>query len=258
VRRLISIAALVLLGCGPHVRDDRPPDRMDFVDDEALDIPDEPPPQQRPVDLGAPQCLRPKAERSKSLGRAAGGTLDNGCEMPWKGPGWARTGKGGFGTDEAVRAVQMAAADVAQRFPGTAGVVIGDFSREGGGPLTPHRSHQSGRDVDVGLFRAGNEALTRFEILPSSRIDVEKTWAFIEALLRTGRVTRIFMDTEVQAIFGQYLTEIEVPEANRRKLLQWPEGPEARQGLIRHSPGHVNHFHVRFRCPVDDRPECVD
>src|SRR4029450_8679153 len=31
-------------------------------------------------------------------------------------------------------------------------LLVGDLSREYGGPLAGHRSHQSGRDADVGFF----------------------------------------------------------------------------------------------------------
>jgi hypothetical protein len=31
------------------------------------------------------------------------------------------------------------------------------------------------------------------------------------------------------------------------ELFQYPRGKNRTRGIIRHSKGHVNHFHVRFR-----------
>ena len=45
-----------------------------------------------------------------------------------------------------------AIAQVRARVRGLHDVAIGDLSAKKGGPLPPHKSHQSGQDVDLGFW----------------------------------------------------------------------------------------------------------
>lgn len=110
-----------------------------------------------------------------------------------------------------------------------------------------HSAHQSGRDVDVQYFRVGGpDALARIET-----IDLDRTWWFLNALFETGNVQAVFIDYEIQ---GRLFDRARVLSGDQTKsLFQYPGGSESVQGLIRHSPGHRLHFHVRFRCPKRGR-----
>jgi murein endopeptidase len=144
---------------------------------------------------------------------------------------------------------------VAQTFPDTPPLWIQDLSRAEGGRLRPHRSHQSGRDVDIALYPKSGRALRRFSALPINEVDLPRTWAFIEALLRTGTVRYIFMDRALQTPVRGFARSIGWPEPWLNRIFQSPGGN--RSSIIRHIRGHRDHLHIRFRCPAEDQ-NCVD
>ncbi|MGD8863412.1 MAG: penicillin-insensitive murein endopeptidase, partial [Myxococcales bacterium] len=55
-----------------------------------------------------------------------------------------------WGTPRTVRLIQSATERYRRRLRRAPKVLIGDLSRRGGGPFPPHKSHQTGEDVDVG------------------------------------------------------------------------------------------------------------
>jgi murein endopeptidase len=208
--------------------------------------------------LGTARCKNRRATIAASIGRATEGQLVDGCLLPERGPGWLRRNKSGLGTDETVALLQWALGEVLRIYPGTTRVVVGALSKPGGGPLPRHRSHQSGRDIDIGYYASDNRALPHFRDMSSDNIDVEKTWALIGALLHTGRVHMMFMDYNLQALLYQHLHDEGTAERTLRRIFQYPAGRSVRAGIIRHARGHRDHFHVRFRCPLTDRDHCVD
>src|SRR5690606_16006049 len=56
-----------------------------------------------------------------------------------------------YGTWELVQLLERAAYRVARRVPG-AKLSVGELSREGGGLLAGHDSHQNGRDADIAFY----------------------------------------------------------------------------------------------------------
>jgi len=250
-------------------------DRMHFVDDDAVE-PVAPrrvtrlPPGTRirrrrrptalrgPRALGPPRCANHKQGTSESPGRANDGRLENGCLLPAKGPGWVRRNKAGWGTDRSVAVLQWALGEVVRLHRGTVPVVVGALSRENGGRLRPHRSHRSGRDIDIGYFAANNAALPHFRPMTSGNIDIEKTWTLIGAMLHTGLVHYVFVDYNLQALMVRYLEDEGTDARTLARVFQYPAGRAARQGIIRHARGHADHLHIRFRCIPEDGDECLD
>ncbi len=240
---------------------------MVFVEDEAYEGIGPPDPQRRgrepteaptPSHLQPARCANDRELPSQSVGSANGGRLVGGCQIPPRGPGYASRSANRWGTDETVALLQWAAARVAAARPGTVPVVIRDLSRKGGGRLRPHRSHQSGRDADVGYFARNNTALTGFVEMGPGNIDLDKTWLLIEALLSTGRVKYIFVDYELQALLVQWLEDLDANRTVLGRLFQYPAGPGVARGVIRHARGHRDHFHVRFSCSAADDEACED
>ena len=84
--------------------------------------------------------------------------------------------------------VQWATAAVARLYRGSVPVVVGALSAERGGRLRGHRSHQSGRDIDIGFFASDNRALPHFRRMHARNLDVVKSWSLIGALLSSGQV----------------------------------------------------------------------
>lgn len=182
---------------------------------------------------------------SISTGSANGGRLVNGVPFP-EAPGFVLRSGDVYGTAETIAALRYAVAKVHQLYPDAPDLVMGDISRNGGGKLRPHVSHQSGRDVDVGYYF--KHATRDFLSANRSNLDVERTWAFIEALLEDHKVEYIFIDHSVQAILYSYVKyELGAPAAYLEQVFSYRGG---RNAVIRHASGHRNHIHVRFWSPI--------
>ncbi|GMV43656.1 MAG: hypothetical protein AMXMBFR64_53720 [Myxococcales bacterium] len=193
---------------------------------------------------------------SASVGSPSNGSLSGGRAFPDWGPGWLRKGSRPWGTDEAVLLLAWAITEVGLNYPGTAPLVIGDFSQEGGGRVPPHRSHRSGRDVDVGLYAAGNEPVRGFKRLALDAIDYDKTWFLIERLLVTNEVQYVFVDYRIQGGLYEAALDAGWDEAALGSLFEHPRGVGAGGATIRHARGHDDHLHIRFRCPREDE-DCI-
>jgi penicillin-insensitive murein endopeptidase len=126
--------------------------------------------------------------------------------------------------------------------------VIGDISRPVGGRLNRHRSHQAGRDVDLGFYYSRGEC-GEFKVARQGDLDLPRTWALVRALLTETDVERIFLDRSVQRLL--YARALEEGEDR-----DWLDdvfgrlGDEDRKGVIQHVRKHKNHLHVRFFNPV--------
>jgi murein endopeptidase len=189
---------------------------------------------------------------SESYGPPNAGGIRNAVPMPKTGTGFRCTGRNPWGTDETVTFLQLAAYIVHVSHPGGPDVLIGDISAEEGGRLRPHKSHQSGRDADVGLYAASGKTLRSFSSLSPRELDAVRTWTFFEVLLRTGAVRYLFIDRRLHAALESEAASRGLTDEALDKLF------ESRGGdIIKHVPGHDDHLHVRFRCPLDD-VECVE
>lgn len=161
-----------------------------------------------------------------------------------------------WGLPALVQGIDRAAAYVDKRFPNSM-LSVGDLSRKGGGEIGHHKSHQSGRDVDLGFYmtdRSGEPLYAKNFVAfdgdgfsrsaPSARFDDARNWTLIEALLTDPqlRVQRIF----VSAPLRQRL----LAEAERRGV-SLSLRMRAAQVLLQPRVGaaHDNHFHVRIACP---------
>lgn len=221
-----------------------------------------------------------------STGKTSGGRLRNPARLRNRGIGytipekWRKRGFR-FGTDELVDAITHAAARVRARYK-RAEAGIADLSPDVGGRSIWHKSHQSGRDVDVLfytddaagkqlpppaedmiVFSAEGLPIQPAELGPegykdpqwkSRQFDKRANWLFIEALLRdpTVRVQWIFISRGLKA-----------------RLLDWAKRKGRPKWVIEYAdqvlnqPGdslpHDNHMHIRVYCSRSDRFHgCVD
>ncbi len=180
-------------------------------------------------------------------------------------PEYARSGNF-YGTSELVGMLEHAAQRIHNRWPGSQ-LAVGELSGPRGGRLSGHRSHQSGRDVDVAFqmhdasgrafrmhnfitFRGDGSALRVREKL---YFDDAKNWAMVAAMLRApaARVQYMFVAKRIRA---RLLAEGR-RQGESEQLLQ-----RAGTVLVQPKRGHkhANHFHVRIYCAQDDRPRCHD
>jgi len=196
---------------------------------------------------------------SEAKGRPQSGRLINGEQMPLEHDCYVlKRERNAWGTNETVEQLLQAVQTVCRskklkRKTGRKKIpplVIGDISSRKGGVLPPHKSHQNGRDVDIGYYHKGNKRLKDFKSASKKNLDMRLTWALIEQLLDQDAVEYLFMDRSIQKLMYTWALKHGEKESRLRTLFQYPRGKG--KPVIRHEPGHVNHIHVRFRCPSTD------
>jgi murein endopeptidase len=138
-------------------------------------------------------------------------------------------------------------------------LVIGDLSTRGGGPLLGHRSHQTGRDVDIGFFYRRSPGRKFVEATPDG-LDLPSTFALLAALAETqadpSGVQWILLDYRIQHQLYAWAQGQGIDPSTLDRWFQYPHGKRADRGLIRHYPNHRHHMHVRFGCGHEDKA-CV-
>jgi penicillin-insensitive murein endopeptidase len=143
-------------------------------------------------------------------------------------------------------------------------LVVGDLSRRTGGEISGHKSHESGRDADVGFFfmTESGDAAKKGDFLPVDpkgtarktklRFDDARNWTLVESFLtdKEARVEHIFVSAEIRARLLSYARRkgTYLPLLHRAALaLKQP-----RKGLA-----HDDHFHVRIACPKSQKNVCL-
>ena len=180
-----------------------------------------------------------------SYGHPYQGRLENGVVFPNQFQGYhLRDENRSYTTPEVVGALLDAIEAVRTQFPNTCDLFIADFTCAGGGSAVHHRSHQNGRDVDIGLYAQGNRPLNSLVPMNRDNLDAAKTWCLIENLIASQRVQYIFLDRSVQRVLYEYA----VTRGYDRAYLERVFG-NVRGCLIQHIRNHIDHMHVRFFTP---------
>ena len=165
-----------------------------------------------------------------SVGLPYSGSLIDGTRLPVEGPSWVtwnpvtdRTPNAPnrlYGNERTIRAVVAVTEAYRAAHPRAARVVIGDISREGGGPMRDeHVSHENGLDVDVYFPRLDR---TLRAPLASGEIDRRLAQDLLDRFVAAG----------AQMVFVGYSTGLHGPAA-----------------VVIPYPGHEYHMHVRFPRP---------
>lgn len=159
--------------------------------------------------------------------------------------------------------LQRSAKQIAKARPGSV-LLVGDLSREGGGPLAGHHSHQSGRDADVAFYARDAKGrmvkLDRFVAFGADGkakdgsglvFDDDRNWLLVKAWARDDRaaMAHVFVSNALRARLLAHAAK----RADDRKyvplvsaLFKQPENAEP----------HDDHFHVRIRCPAQHQGLC--
>jgi penicillin-insensitive murein endopeptidase len=209
---------------------------------------------------------------SISFGRPSRGYLIDGVKLPDKGDGfttrevWSLRGNR-FGTDELVTLLKGVAKRMKKKAK-DARLVVADLSNNGGGAsLEFHRSHQSGRDVDILYYMRDIENLPvePEAMIPVDRrlravdqsgmtIDVPRTWALVKELLTAeeAMVQYIFMYQPIaESLIDYAKSKNEDPVLITRAMRACKQPGD--------SAPHNDHMHVRVYCAETDRQfGCVD
>ncbi|MDH3201411.1 MAG: penicillin-insensitive murein endopeptidase [Myxococcales bacterium] len=190
---------------------------------------------------------------SEAIGPTNHGRLENGVLLP-RHPGYViRTKNRAYGTEETTRWIVDAFNAVDAKFKTRKVVRIHDISDRNGGKIRDHKSHQNGRDADIGYYhdecpRSG----CGFERLRASELDVARQWALLQHWLKNDQAEMIFIDYRLQAKLYRYAKRKGVPETQLNRWIQYPRGKYEPVGVIRHFRNHDDHLHVRFVCPYSD------
>jgi penicillin-insensitive murein endopeptidase len=169
-----------------------------------------------------------------------------------------------YGHPALVLMLERSAKQMARDAPGSS-MLVGDLSGKYGGPLAKHRSHQSGRDADVGFFvtdkKGRSQQVTRFiamngegKALDGSgyEFDDYKNWLLVQLWMKDtrARIMYVFVTAHL-----------------RRRLLAFAKARPAFAKYVErastflrqpsNSSAHNDHFHVRIACPDRQEPLCV-
>lgn len=168
-----------------------------------------------------------------------------------------------YGYPSLVLMLHRSARDVAKAAAGSV-LLVGDLSTKSGGPLNGHRSHQSGRDADVGFY------VTTLEDRPvisrefvafdgegkakdgsAVRFDDRRNWLLVESWVKDRRagLAHVFVSDPLRARLLRYARAHPryAPYADKAAtLLEQPENGEP----------HDDHFHVRISCPENLNEIC--
>jgi murein endopeptidase/LysM repeat protein len=181
---------------------------------------------------------------SMSVGTPSAGMLVNGRNAQ-KSELYVPVAQGtAWGTDETLGYLDAALAKVHAAIPGTPPLALGDISAERGGPISPHVSHQAGRDLDIGYFYRGEQRWYRRG--NAQNLDLPRNWAFVRALVTETDVDLIFIDHSIQALLKDYAIE----SGEDRAWVEGLFGGSGQRAIIRHARGHATHIHVRFFNPI--------
>jgi murein endopeptidase len=182
---------------------------------------------------------------SMSVGRPNRGALFNGVLMP-ESPIWHVVDpKRAYGTAETIGSLMTAIARVDSELPGGQVLYVGHLSSARGGYLRPHRSHQSGRDVDLGYYYVNGAKW--YARASAKNLDLPRTWALVKALADDPNLENVFMDRSVQRLLYDHALGAGEPTDRLDALFQRKPKEEK---VVRHEWGHLTHMHVRFRSEV--------
>jgi hypothetical protein len=196
-----------------------------------------------PSDLGVP-------DGAISTGRPNRGRIKNAVQVPDSPNYTRRNPKILWGSSHSVRQLVQAFANFRHDTGYQGEVIIGSMSRPRGGRFPPHRSHQSGRDVDI-----------RLPLLPGvvplgkpnpDEIDWQATWGLVSALVDTGEVHAIYLETKLQRRLYEAARQLGVSHEELVERIQWPRSDPSVIAVVRHQKGHDAHIHVRFTCGVQE------
>ncbi|MFA6034245.1 MAG: penicillin-insensitive murein endopeptidase [Myxococcota bacterium] len=200
-------------------------------------------------DLGDEEIARrwndnPESLGSISMGVANSGRLLNGGQFP-EGNHWVlMSPAGAWGTKETIEYTINAISAVNALFSETPEIAIGDLSKPKGGYFRGHKSHQYGRDVDLGFFYSDEKFHRHFETGSASNLDLPRNWALVRALIVSTDVQMILIDKRVIKVLYEYAESIGEDK-------EWLDAAfkAGRASIVKHARRHRGHYHVRYFNP---------
>lgn len=220
----------------------------------SVDGSDEKPPERTPKNHPSAKRRGGKPTTLEALARDCPGRLDR---VP-KHIGYRRVhGAAAFATTQTNYALKRGFDYLLRRHRLAPRVYLLDASRQDLGP-TKHRSHQTGRDVDITYYqkRCPRAGCPTRRVRPQD-LDRRRQWTLLQYWLEQDDVEMMFVSHDLQRVLYEYaLKTRRVPKAKLDRWFQYPRKPGTQEGVIRHWSGHENHIHVRFRGPSGNHRAC--
>src|SRR4051812_37928745 len=141
-----------------------------------------------------------QGEWEQAVGFYSQGSLLNASQFDLAGPGYVKIFRPRdrlYATSDLIAVIESAAIKVQAAFPHFSDrLQIGDVAARAGGTLGGHASHQNGLDADVAFLRVNHteqnpDLTTGFQETfvrngkVSGNFDIERNWAFVQALVDT-------------------------------------------------------------------------
>ena len=199
------------------------------------------------------------SRNTESVGRPNRGSLKHGVHIDPDGDG---LGKGYavsmhrpdlWGTPELVQLVKQCGAYYRRYFSRKyAPIPIGDLSSRKGGRLKSHKSHQSGRDVDVGFMRKKPLSKGYFKNTSPRQMNMYAQWVVLKCFLDSPQTQMIFIERSLVRALKKYVKRIY--KKRKKKLTKYLSFfPGGKNKAIYPDKVHKSHMHVRIACPKGDR-----
>ncbi|MFC1731645.1 penicillin-insensitive murein endopeptidase [candidate division KSB1 bacterium] len=205
------------------------------------------------VDIDGCEIEKPTVD-SKSKGSPSSGKLENAASLPIEGPylvlsPHARKRNRNYGTTELVIGMQKWGCALKKAYG--IKMLFADMSAKNGGDISLHASHESGRDVDLGIIFNDNGRRTM--VMKSatsgkraaSNYDAEANWFLMKSMVTYSNVKYIGLDSRLS-----------------KPSLEWaknhnedPEMISKVKSKLRSWTNHHHHYHIRINCPEGDS-EC--
>ncbi len=195
-------------------------------------------------ELAARWMSHPESLGSISIGFSDEGRLINAVQFPPSDDEcWTLViPSGAWTTSETIEYVTAAAKRVKSLHPDVPPLRVNGISLKEGGWFRPHRSHQNGRDVDLGFYYATPEA--PHCIACEKLMDTAANWELVKSLVMLGDVQVILVDRKVQDVLYAYALSIGEDRAWLDSLFKAGD-----HSIVKHARRHRDHFHVRFFNP---------
>jgi len=184
----------------------------------------------------------PASLGSVSVGFVESGRMVNSVRFP-AGEDWLVISPDkAYATQETVDYLAQAIRAVRARYPHAPPLRVNQLSAKEGGYLRPHKSHQNGRDVDLGFYYPTVDPIR--ERAREKYIDPELNWALIRALVTHTDVQMILVDHRVQKVIYDHALRSGEDKAWLDSLFH-----AGANSIVKHAKRHRDHFHVRFFNP---------
>jgi len=202
-------------------------------------------------DLPIPNfTLKPVATGAVSVGFPDNGRLRSGVQIPDNPELYTvRNVEHAYGSSHAIGVLQQAIATFRVRTGYDQPIYLWDMSMRSGGRYGPHRSHRSGRDIDIGLPLQAQLKRIPGQV-PKKSVDWTALWHMVRAFIETGEVRYVFLSRIQQA---NLYRAAKACGASNEELDHWLQFPRFKKvAVVRDAPGHTGHLHVRFLCGPDE------